>query len=216
MRKLLNLPPLPGEQSQDRRAINESRVDVTPADRGTGRINLSSFRGGLQTTILGIAPSNPADKSPIPTALRPSLSSCTSDTYPKSALVPSDFAGQRSPEFGGLRHPVRKGSQRLSSPEGWISVHTHHRPNRKALGFSQEGPFNGRAVVNLVTDARVVTQAIEHGCVPASTVADCARFSKLKWNVPKALSNPGKNCIAVYRKLCSLSRFVRLLSTYPG
>jgi len=45
---------------------------------------------------------------------------------------------------------------------------------------------DGKAVANLVTDARLAALAIEHGCEIISTDSDFSRFPGLKWRDPLA------------------------------
>jgi len=58
------------------------------------------------------------------------------------------------------------------------------RPTERHWTVFQEMLREGQAVANLVTDAHLAALAIEHGCELASTDADFARFSGLKWKNP--------------------------------
>lgn len=58
------------------------------------------------------------------------------------------------------------------------------RPTERHWIVFQQVLADGQAVANLVTDAHLAALAIEHGCELASTDADFARFSKLKWKNP--------------------------------
>ena len=60
------------------------------------------------------------------------------------------------------------------------------RPTESHWGILKQLLIDGQAVANLVSDARLATLAIEHGCELISTDSDFARFPGLKWRNPLA------------------------------
>ena len=88
-----------------------------------------------------------------------------------------------------FEHPISL-EQALARVQSWLDQPCTRvvRPTEQHWTIFQQMLTGGQAVANLVTDARLATLAIEHGCTLASTDADFARFPKLKWNNP--LSQP--------------------------
>lgn len=76
--------------------------------------------------------------------------------------------------------------QSLDRIQSWIDQPCTRiiRPTERHWTIFQQVLKDGQAVANLVTDAHIAALALEHGCTVASTDADFARFSKLKWINP--------------------------------
>jgi len=76
--------------------------------------------------------------------------------------------------------------QALDRVQSWLDQPNTRviRPTDRHWTIFKQLLVDGKAVANLVTDARLAALAIEHGCELVSSDSDFSRFPKLKWQNP--------------------------------